>query len=287
MGPSKGVNILREFLKIARPKSSVAVAYLDELSEKLDEKFDHYVTVILDSAHAPFISVFYDSKGRIFVGMSARNPMEDSSALYKVPFDTSEFIAIYTTTFSEKANVRVRVLQSPVVTPFFCVCGDVKLVSKLELKEKLNNVSSITFAAKIDDETLDFLMKNYNRIVEKEWGRYVIIPKGEVLNIAILYDRMEGVAKSLVVEVARMHRNNLITNFSRYFREPGGIPETKERQKHLVSFAIPLESLKVFRDRLEAVIEEFVRSVNDSVSGLKNRTSTFLEGVKELLEGSS
>ena len=187
---------------------------VNERSDKLDNAFGHFMTLVVQPLRRdfPVLSIFVDSEGRGFCGLSNSSPFETASALYRFgKEEAEELMEAFKDFFGDtELTFQRAIFQTPLKLYFLSYYGNERLLKREILKDSLRGKEYFRLPEVVDGELIDICIKNYRRWLDFPSGEVFIFPVQNVLKIAFGLPKAErNIDKSVVMELSRLFRSEV------------------------------------------------------------------------------
>ncbi|WP_214079527.1 DUF4895 domain-containing protein [Mesotoga sp.] len=241
-----------------------------ERSDRLDNAFGHFMTLVVQTSkgNAPVLSVFVDSEGRGFVGLSNSSPFETASALYRFSNEEEEpIVDDFSSVFEEGAELVFHraIFQSPLKLYFLAYFGNERLLRKEILKDSLRGKDYFRLPEMIDDALFSICRDNYRRWIEFDDGEVLIFPFQNILKIAFGPPKInESIDRSIILELSRLFRIE-VTKKCGVLRNASVTPNMKIARPVSTVFEIDLVESKPVYDRLEEFYKFYSKFISETV----------------------
>ncbi|RKX43268.1 MAG: hypothetical protein DRP27_08330 [Thermotogae bacterium] len=281
LGPKKATELLLRFEKAVEEglRSSLAES-LQKEAHRLDDSFDHYGAIVITSPIYPCMSLFVDGNGRTILGLSYLDPSETASAPYKIGgVNTSSLSKAYSSLFGENPqDIKSKIFQSPIRTPFLAICGERRLLGKILLKEQINSQRFFRYAEVVKDGVFEYLLSHHNRVQEHDDVQFHVYCKGSSVYLTLLKDPVTlGGGSDLLQTVAQHYKERLVARFPETFLKTEEFFKVPVEGQKLLTLRVLLERLEVFYKKLP----DFMKSLKSTLDSL---VITMEEGMEDCLE---
>lgn len=286
LGPKKGTDILLRFAEEFEKEMLVALSEaLKNESHRLDDAFDHYSSIVLVSQDRPCVSLFVDADGRIVMGLSYLDPSESASVPYRIEVDTKPFSRVYESIFEDvPREVKSKIFQSPIRTPFISICGEKRLLGKLLLKEKLNAQRFFSYAELISDDVFEYLLKHHNTVQQHGKATFHIFCRGSSVYLTLLKDPdFPDELQGLIQAFAQRYKDELMKAFPNLFLQTEEFFRAPLEGKKLLTLRVSLEKLGSLYEKIPQFLGNLRNSLHEILNVVDERMKECLEKSRDLL----
>jgi len=290
LGPKKATELLLRFEKTVEEglRSSLAES-LQKEAHRLDDSFDHYGAIVITSPIYPCMSLFVDGNGRTILGVSYLDPSETASAPYKVGgIDVSSLSKAYSSLFGENPqDIKPKIFQSPIRTPFLAICGEKRLLGKVLLKERINSQRFFRYAEVVKDEVFEYLLSHHNRVQRYDDVRFHVYCRGSSVYLTLLKDPATlGGDSDLLQTVAQYYKERLVERFPEIFLKTEEFFKAPVEGQKLLTLRVLLERLEVLSKKIPDFMKNLKSTLDSLVITMEEGMEDCLKRVQELLSGS-
>jgi len=272
-GPLEFEGSMREIYDCVSDGFKSVGATIDERSDRLDNNFSHFMTLVVQPAKTdfPVLSIFVDGEGRGFTGLSNSSPFETASALYRFGKEEAvELKEVFGGFFGTgiDLNFQRAIFQNPLKLYFLAYYGNERLLKREILKDSLRGKNYFRFAESVDMELLDICIANYRKWIEFSEGEVFVFPVQNIIKIAFgLPKAEEKIDRSVIIELSRLFRSE-VTARHRDLRISSVTPDMRIDRPVATVFEIDLADSKRIMRELSRIYEFYSYCVEKAVQGM-------------------
>lgn len=272
-GPESYREILRRVYEGVEDSFVSWAKLVGDHSDRLDNAFGHFMTLVVQTSkgNAPVLSVFVDSEGRGYVGLSNSSPFETASALYRFPNEVENpFMEAFASFFGDETELTYHraIFQSPLKLYFLAYYGNERLLRKEILKDSLRGKDYFRLSEVIDDTLFSICRENYRKWIEFDDGEVLVFPFQNILKIAFGLPKInENIDRSIIMELSRLFRIE-VTKQCDVLRNSSVTPDMNISRPVATVFEIDLVDSKPVYERLEAFYKYYSKFISETIESM-------------------
>jgi len=272
-GPESYREILRRVYEKVEDSFVSWAKLVKDHSDRLDNAFGHFMTLVVQTpkGNAPVLSVFVDSEGRGYVGLSNSSPFETASALYRFPNEVENpYMEVFAGFFGDETELTYHraIFQSPLKLYFLAYFGNERLLRKEILKDSLRGKDYFRLSEVIDDTLFSICRENYRKWIEFDDGEVLVFPFQNILKIAFGLPKInENIDRSIIMELSRLFRIE-VTKQCDVLRNSSVTPDMNISRPVATVFEIDLVDSKPVYERLESFYKYYSKFISETIESM-------------------